>query len=67
MFDDTVVFLPQDGNFTSTGVVKAPDAEPQLGLTRSFAPTAALDAVPGPHSTFPAPDDPGAVPLGVDR
>ncbi len=58
VFDDTVVFLPQDGNFTSTGVVKAPDAQPQLGLTALFAPTAALDAVQGPHSTFPAPDDP---------
>jgi cytochrome c biogenesis protein len=58
VFDDTVVFLPQDGNFTSTGVVKAPDASPPLGLQALFLPTAALDAVRGPHSTFPAPDDP---------
>jgi cytochrome c biogenesis protein len=58
VFDDTVVFLPQDGSFTSTGVVKAPDGTPQLGLQALFAPTAALDAVQGPHSTFPAPDDP---------
>jgi cytochrome c biogenesis protein len=58
VFDDTVVFLPQDGSFTSTGVVKAPDGQPQLGLQALFAPTAALDEVRGPHSTFPAPDDP---------
>ena len=58
VFDDTVVFLPQDGNFTSTGVVKAPDGTPQLGVQGLFLPTAALDEVRGPHSVFPAPDDP---------
>jgi cytochrome c biogenesis protein len=59
VFDDTVVFLPQDGSFTSTGVVKLPDATPQLGLTGIIAPTAAITEMRGPHSTFPAPDDPG--------
>ena len=59
VFDDTAVFLPQDGSFTSTGVVKMPDASPQLGLTGIFAPTAAITPELGPHSTFPAPDDPG--------
>ena len=58
VFDDTVVFLPQDGNFTSSGVVKIPDATPSLGLNGLFLPTAALDDVLGPHSTFPAPDYP---------
>ncbi len=58
VFDDTVVFLPQDGSFTSTGVVKAPDGQPQLGLQALFAPTAALTEERGPHSSFPAPDDP---------
>ena len=58
VFDDTVVFLPQDGNFTSTGVVKVPDAQPSLGLNGLFLPTAAIDEVRGPHSTFPAPDYP---------
>ena len=28
VFRDSVVFLPQDGNFTSTGVVKVPDTTP---------------------------------------
>jgi len=58
VFDDTVVFLPQDGNFTSTGVIKVPDATPSLGFNGVFLPTAAIDKVRGPHSLFPAPDDP---------
>jgi len=58
VFDDSVVFLPQDGNFTSTGVVKVPDSTPQLGFQGIFTPTAALDTTRGPRSTFPAPDDP---------
>ena len=58
VFHDSVVFLPQDGDFTSTGVVKAPDTVPQLGLQGFFLPTAAVDTVLGPHSTFPAADDP---------
>lgn len=57
IFDDTVVFLPRDANFTSTGVVKMPDAEPPLALSAIFAPTALLDEQ-GPRSTFPAPDLP---------
>ena len=58
VFDDTVVFLPQDGNFTSSGVVKIPDASPALGLNGLFLPTATLDDVLGPISTFPGPDYP---------
>ena len=58
VFNDAVPFLPQDGNFTSSGVVKIPDSTPPLGIQGLFLPTAALDAVLGPHSTFPAPDDP---------
>lgn len=58
VFEDAAVFLPQDGAFTSTGVVKVPDAVPQLGFEGLFLPTAAVDEVRGPHSVFPAPDDP---------
>ncbi len=58
VFDDSVAFLPQDGSFTSTGVIKVPDAIPQIGIQGLFLPTAALDEVLGPYSTFPAPDDP---------
>ena len=59
VFDDSVVFLPQDGNFTSAGVIKVPDNEPQLGFRGLFLPTAALDQEAGPISLFPAPDSPG--------
>jgi len=58
LFDDSVVFLPRDGNFTSTGVIKLPDTEPQLSFTGIFAPTATIDEG-GPRSVFPAPDAPG--------
>jgi cytochrome c biogenesis protein len=56
--DEGVVFLPQDGNLTSTGVLKAPDATPSIGIEGLFLPTAAVDDVRGPHSTFPEIDDP---------
>jgi cytochrome c biogenesis protein len=57
-FDGPAVFLPQDGNLTSVGVVKAPDAQPQLGMQGIFLPTAAVDPQRGPISTFPSLDDP---------
>lgn len=59
LFEDTVVFLPQDANFTSSGVIKLPDAEPPLAFTGIFAPTATVTEDLGPHSVFPAPDVPG--------
>ncbi len=74
VFDDSVVFLPQDGNFSSEGVIKAPDAQPeQLGFRGLFLPTAAIDPQQGPISSFPAPDDPALVleaftgDLGLDQ
>ena len=51
-FSGPVVFLPQDGNFTSLGVIKVPDARPQrLAFQGIFVPT----SVPGqkPTSAFP--------------
>jgi len=52
-FSGPVVMLPQDGNFTSLGVVKAPDARPErLAFEALFLPTAVLDDQ-GPHSVFP--------------
>lgn len=59
VFSDTVPFLPYDGNFTSEGVIKLPDATPALGIEGIFAPTAALDDK-GPYSLFPSPDAPRA-------
>ena len=52
-FSGHVVFLPQDGNFASVGVVKVPDARPQrLAFEAFFFPTAILNET-GPHSAFP--------------
>ena len=58
VWQDSAVFLPQDGNFTSSGVVKAPDSIPQLGLQGFFLPTVTKDFSMGPRSIFPAPEDP---------
>lgn len=58
VWQDAAIFLPQDGNFTSTGVVKAPDATPQLGIQGFFLPTVTADFSRGPKSIFPAADDP---------
>lgn len=52
-------FLQQDANFTSTGVVKVPDAVPnQLGFQGFFLPSADVDAERGPYSAFPDADNP---------
>jgi cytochrome c biogenesis protein len=52
-YSGPVVFLPQDGNYTSAGAIKAPDARPRrLGFEGLFLPSAVLDES-GPHSVFP--------------
>jgi cytochrome c biogenesis protein len=52
-FSGPVPFLPQDGNFTSAGVIKAPDGRPErLGFQAFFLPTAIVDDK-GPRSIFP--------------
>lgn len=58
VFDDSVTFMQRDGNFTSVGVLKLPDAEPQLAFSALLTPTTTIDPVAGPVSVFPAPDDP---------
>lgn len=59
-FRGPVPFLPRnDGNLTSDGVVKAPDAEPnQLAFAGIFTPTTIPSR--GPVSAFPAPVYPTA-------
>ncbi len=58
-FSGPVIFLPQDGTFTSFGVVKVPDASPaQLGFQGYFFPTGALSSSGRPYSAFPGPDNP---------
>ncbi|MEA5055821.1 MAG: cytochrome c biogenesis protein ResB [Propionicimonas sp.] len=52
-YSGPVVFLPQDTNFTSNGVIKAPDARPErLAFEGVFLPTAQIDAQ-GMRSAFP--------------
>ncbi|NED94537.1 cytochrome c biogenesis protein ResB [Phytoactinopolyspora alkaliphila] len=55
-----VPFLPQDDNFTSTGVLKVPvadEAGPDIGLEGLFLPTAYVDGT-GMRSIFPEPRQP---------
>lgn len=52
-YSGPVVFLPQDGNFGSSGVIKAPDARPErMAFEGLFLPTAIVDEL-GPRSVFP--------------
>lgn len=58
-FSGPVVFLPQDANMTSLGVIKVPDAKPaQFGIAAFFYPTAAKLKTGAFTSGFPAPIDP---------
>lgn len=59
VFDDAVPFLPSDGTYTSTGVVKVPDAQPeQIGLQGFFLPTAVSVDGQAPISAFPGAANP---------
>ena len=61
VFSGPVPALPQDPAFTSTTVVKVPDARPeQLGFNVTVTPTAPdeVDPATGPRSIFPEADDP---------
>ena len=54
VFRGPVQALPQDGDYASVLVVKAPDARPrQIGLAGRFLPTFDIDPHLGPVSIFP--------------
>jgi len=58
VFDDAVIFLPEDGSYRSSGVIKAPDAQPeQIGFQGFFLPTAVSSGEDAPSETI----YPGAV------
>jgi cytochrome c biogenesis protein len=59
-FDDAVPFLPSDGTYTSSGVIKVPDAQPKgLGFQGFFLPTAVTNGKgEAPVSVFPAAANP---------
>lgn len=53
-FSGPVIFLPQDGQFTSAGAIKAPDARPErLAFEGFFLPTAVPGKDGAPVSGFP--------------
>jgi cytochrome c biogenesis protein len=59
VYDQATPFLPDDGNFSSHGVVKVPNlGRGQLGLTGFFYPTAGASASGGITSIFPAAERP---------
>ena len=57
-YQGAVIFLPQDGNLTSTGAIKVPDMKPQVGFIGSFTPTYARSEGGGALSSYPEVLDP---------
>lgn len=58
-FSGPVIYMPQDSNYTSLGVIKVPDANPkQFGVISFFYPTAATLKTGALTSRYPAPVDP---------
>ena len=58
-FSGAVIYLPQDPNYTSLGVIKLPDAKPkQFGVLSFFYPTRATLKSGAFTSAYPAPVDP---------
>jgi len=54
VFDETIPFLPQDGNLTSLGTVKVPDGlAEQIGAVGFFYPTQAVTASGAYASIYP--------------
>jgi cytochrome c biogenesis protein len=58
-FQDVVPFLPQDTDYTSLGVIKVPDAQPdQLGMVGFFYPTAVKQGTGAYASNYPDTENP---------
>jgi cytochrome c biogenesis protein len=57
-YQGAVIFLPQDGNLTSSGAIKVPDMQPQVGFVGSFVPTYSRSSERGAFSTYPEVLDP---------
>lgn len=58
VWQGSAVFAPEGANLLSRGVVKAPDAKPQLGFQAIFAPSGIVDSQKGLMSSFPDADAP---------
>lgn len=58
-FSGPIIYMPQDANYTSLGVIKLPDAKPnQFGVLSFFYPTKAQLKTGAFTSGYPAPVDP---------
>ncbi len=59
VYSQPVVFLPQDGNLTSLGVIKIPDGlSQQVGMVGFFYPSAVVLESGALSSVYPEPDQP---------
>ena len=58
VFQGAVPLLPQDGNLSSIGAIKVPDAKPQIGFVASFFPTYELIKGQPASSAYPEALDP---------
>lgn len=58
VFQGAVPLLPQDGNLSSIGAIKVPDAKPQIGFVASFFPTYELIKGQPARSAYPEALDP---------
>ena len=58
VFQGAVPLLPQDGNLSSIGAIKAPDTNPQIGFVASFFPTYELIKGQPARSSYPEALDP---------
>lgn len=58
VFQGAVPLLPQDGNLTSTGAIKVPDTDPQIGFVASFFPTYEQVKGQAARSSYPEALDP---------
>ena len=59
VYSQPVVFLPQDGNLTSLGVIKVPDGlADQVGMVGFFYPSAVVLDSGALSSVYPEPDQP---------
>lgn len=58
VFQGAVPLLPQDANLTSTGAIKVPDTDPQIGFVASFFPTIEEREGQMARSAFPEALDP---------
>ncbi len=59
VYSEPVIYLPQDANLTSIGIIKVPDGlKEQIGMRSFFYPTAVKNSIGDTQSTYPDLVDP---------